>query len=132
LVVRIASVEGRRRTCFVHRLVLAAFSGEGRPDLECRHGNGDRADNRYDNLSWGTALENAADRQAHGHTARGEALPSSRLTAAAVRRIIRRLQDGEGFRKLAREYGVRHCTIARIAHRHGWKHVWASVEAGET
>lgn len=55
------------KTAFVHRLVLEAFvgpcPGEG---FMCRHLNGNPADNRVENLAWGTALENAQDVIRHG------------------------------------------------------------------
>ncbi len=56
----------------VHRLVLLAFRGEPENGYEARHLNGNRKDNRIENLAWGTREENAADREAHGNTACGE------------------------------------------------------------
>lgn len=49
----------------VHRLVLEAFVGP-RPDgMECRHLDGDPANNRLANLAWGSPVENASDRKRH-------------------------------------------------------------------
>lgn len=57
----------------VHRLVCEAFNGPCPQDkAHCAHRNGDRSDNTPENLYWATALENAADRERHGRTARGE------------------------------------------------------------
>ncbi len=56
----------------VHRLVLLAFRGEPSNGQEARHLNGNRKDNGLQNLTWGTRKENAADRESHGNTARGE------------------------------------------------------------
>ncbi|ATN88920.1 HNH endonuclease [Mycobacterium phage ThreeRngTarjay] len=50
----------------VHRLVLMAFSGVHHPTLDCRHLNGDRMDNRPENLEWGTRLDNLEDQKLHG------------------------------------------------------------------
>jgi hypothetical protein len=52
---------------YVHRLALEAFVGPCPPGLECRHfPDRDPANNRLDNLSWGTKTENAQDQQVHG------------------------------------------------------------------
>lgn len=60
-----------RRSFFVHEIVAEAFLPERPPGHEVRHLNGDRTDNRVDNLAWGTRQDNADDREAHGRTARG-------------------------------------------------------------
>jgi len=52
----------------VHALVATAFHGPRPEGYECRHLNGDRTDNRLENLRWGTSLENSQDMIAHGRT----------------------------------------------------------------
>jgi hypothetical protein len=54
--------------------------------MQCRHLDGNRSNNRLDNLAWGTPLENGADKARHG-TAKGERNGRAKLTAAKVRRI---------------------------------------------
>lgn len=57
---------GPRRNVQVHSLVLTAFVG-ARPDgLVSRHLDGNPANNRVDNLAWGTESENALDSVRHG------------------------------------------------------------------
>lgn len=71
--VAIKHADGRRRNRYVHELVLFAFAGpRPSPEHEALHGNADRADNRKDNLKWGTVQENADDRERHGHVLRGD------------------------------------------------------------
>ena len=67
------SINGKRVRKLVHTLVAACFL-PGRPSLlhEIRHLNGNKTDNRAENLAWGTRKENAADREAHGRTSRGQ------------------------------------------------------------
>jgi HNH endonuclease/NUMOD4 motif len=60
------SKEGRTSTKFVHHLILEAFAGP-RPDgyVAC-HNDGDRANNRIDNLRWDTPRNNNLDAVLHG------------------------------------------------------------------
>lgn len=58
---------GKRHSLPVHQLICEAFHGpKPTPQHETRHLNGNRMDNRAENLRWGTRAENAADRKAHG------------------------------------------------------------------
>lgn len=50
----------------IHHLILFAFDGPKPENQECRHLNGNHADNRPDNLKWGTRKENIADSIKHG------------------------------------------------------------------
>lgn len=50
----------------LHRLVAIVFHGPCPEGMVCRHLNGNPADNRADNLRWGTHLENSMDAWRHG------------------------------------------------------------------
>lgn len=68
---------GSKRTLKVHRVVCEAFHGprpEGKHDVA--HGDGDHLNNAAANLRWATQKENAADRDLHNRTARGDRHPS--------------------------------------------------------
>lgn len=66
-------VNGKRKSAFVHRLVAEKFlEPRPSPQHEIRHLDGNRQNNSSDNLAWGTRKDNAADREAHGRTSRGE------------------------------------------------------------
>lgn len=100
------SIDGVHSRHLTHKLVAEAFVGP-RPDgLEVRHLNGKAHDNRASNLCYGTKKENAADRDVHGHTYRGESHVWCRLSDTDIKRIeadsknIRRLED------LAAKYGI--------------------------
>lgn len=59
--------DGVGRNHLVHHLVLGAFIGPKPNGLECRHLNGDSADNRLVNLIWGTSSQNTKDTVRHGN-----------------------------------------------------------------
>ena len=71
-----------RERRLVHHLVLEAFAGARPTGAIARHLSGDHSDNRAVNLAWGTPAENAADRERHGRTARGESNGSAKLSDA--------------------------------------------------
>ena len=57
---------GRGNSICVHTLVLSTFVGGAPKRHECRHLNGNPADNRLENLKWGTRTENILDAVSHG------------------------------------------------------------------
>ena len=60
------SRENRRRTSYVHALVLQAFVGPKPEGMEACHADGDKRNNAVENLRWDTRSENAKDRVRHG------------------------------------------------------------------
>jgi hypothetical protein len=109
----------------VHRLVLEAFIGPCPAGMECRHLDGDLANNRLENLCWGTPVENAADITRHGRRYRptGSLNNRARLTEADVCFIRKLWAEGQSFRTLARRFGVKPYTISRAARGESWTHV---------
>lgn len=67
-------VDGKRKRIAVHVLVARTHL-EPRPSHkhEIRHLDGNKMNPSADNLAWGTAKENAEDRERHGRTSRGSA-----------------------------------------------------------
>ena len=59
------SLSGRRK-CNVHTLVALAFLGPRPEGMEVCHNNGDRFDNRIENLRYDTHAENQLDVRRHG------------------------------------------------------------------
>ena len=113
---------GKRYSVFVHRLVLETFVGPRGEGQECRHLDGNRANNCLENLVWGTHQENGADRIRHGTNMPGELNPRAILSESDVRQIISQ-RGVVPASDLAAKYGVRRYTIYEIWRKRKWKHV---------
>ena len=78
------SIRGVRR--YVHQLVLEAFVGPRPEGMESRHfPDRDPANNRVENLSWGTHQQNIRDQKVHGTDNSGERNGQVKLTASMVK-----------------------------------------------
>ena len=95
-----------------------------RPEgMECRHLNGDRKDNRIENLRWGTRAENAQDRVIHGTDSKGERSGQAKLTEWDVV-AIRSLAESEIPRDIIAEaHQVSQSTVSEIYTRQTWRHL---------
>jgi hypothetical protein len=112
----------RGRRCYAHRAVLEAFVGPAGVGQECRHLDGNPANNSVDNLCWGSRRENAGDKQRHGTQPRGEGVATAKLTERDVQEIRSRWGRTSS-RKLATFYSVSHTAIRRAAIGLQWGHV---------
>ena len=116
--------DGKQKSKKVHRLVLEAFDGLCPDGMECRHLNGNPKDNRLENLSWGTHLENRADMIDHGRSTTGERNPMAKLSEWDVRWIKRFQKHGFATQTyLAEVFGCSVGNISNIKHGHCWRHV---------
>ena len=138
----------------VHTIVCAVFNGpqpEGKP--HCAHGDGDRMNNRPENLRWATAQENAADglrlgkykyggdhwthkapekiRRGDAHHARknpdkvkrGGTHYSAQLSDGQVRQIRNAVSEGVTSKAIAQEIGVALHVVADVRRRRTYAHV---------
>ena len=121
-------VEGKSVSKKVHRLVLEAFVGPCPPGMQCRHLNGDRADNRLENLAWGTPAQNRADQRRHGTEIAGEAHHAATLTAAQVAEA--RARAGvETVAGLAARFRVTKQTVSDAIAGRTWSHLPGATAA---
>lgn len=115
--------DGRNHRCYIHRLILEAFVGPCPEGQECRHIDGDPANNNLDNLAWGTPAENQADRVRHGTSNRGERHGLSKLTVDKVIEIRRRVAGGMSRREAAATFGIHQTCVDALVNRKTWTHV---------
>lgn len=112
-------VNGVRIPIPVHQAVALTFRGPCPLGQEIRHKNGKQSNNRATNLSYGTKVQNAADKIRHGTTNRGERCGTSKLTKRQIKKI--RLSS-ERSSVIAGQYGVsaRHIRKIRSGAAWGW------------
>ena len=115
---------GITSTTSVHRLVLEAFVGPCPPGMECCHNNGDKRDNRIENLRWDTRSANMLDAVKHdGHNC-GEKYGRSKLTEERVLEIRRLYAAGDHTqRQLGEKFGTDKSNIGQIVRRVTWRHI---------
>jgi hypothetical protein len=108
----------------VHSAVIAAFVGPRPEGLEINHIDGDKTNNRLDNLEYCTRAENIQHAFATGLIKpvglSGEDNNQARLTELQVRDIW---ESTKSQRKTAAVFGVSKSTVARIKNRQTWKHL---------
>lgn len=128
--------DGKHCQARVNRIVCAAFHGPAPSSMHhAAHIDGNRANNRADNLAWKLPVENEADKVAHGTALRGDKHPSridpsrlrrgekhgrSKLNPDAVRAIR---TDTRKQRDIARDFGVSQRAVWMVKRRITWGHV---------
>jgi hypothetical protein len=105
----------------VHRLVCSAWNGPWKMGLVARHLNGDKTDNRPENLAWGTYSDNRDDSIRHGTDAAGERHGNAKLCDASVA-VIRAVRNKKPItiRMLAKAFGVSPSAISNVMNGLRW------------
>lgn len=116
----------RARTVCVHRLVTMAFIGPCPQGAQVNHRDGNKLNNRADNLEYVTAAQNQQHRYkvlGHNNCPSGEARKEAKLTDKKVM-MIRNAKGGRGLvARLAREHRVSSSLISMIRSGRVWKHL---------
>lgn len=118
-------LDGRRRCVAAHVLVARAFlEPPHRPGLVVCPRDGDRLNNRADNLFYTTFAASRRRAAADGLMAEKERNGQAKLTAARVARVRALLARGRSAASLAREEGVHPETIGRVRRWETWRGVF--------
>jgi hypothetical protein len=115
--------DGYVRQATLHTLVLTMFVGPCPDGMQCRHLDGNTANNHVDNLAWGTRTENERDKILHGTFSQGERHGRSKLTENDILEIRARAASGETLVDIAKDFPMHKGGVSRIVRRKIWKHV---------
>ncbi len=110
-------------SAFVHRAVLLAFVGPCPEGQFTRHLDGDKTNNRLDNLRYGTQSENMQDGFRLGEYPIGEAMHCAKLTGIDVQWMRAYHRAGFPKQRLARVFGVAPRTAAVAIEGLTWRHI---------
>lgn len=120
------TVDGKRYVAYQHRVLFAYYHGIDSlsEELEVNHKNGDKTDNKEDNLELVTSSVN----QKHKHTmhtdiCKGSKNGMSKLTEETVREIKKMLSQGMRNVDIAKIFGLDHKHISLIRRGKRWSHV---------
>ncbi len=120
----------------IHRIVLAAHTKmmpKGRNGIVCCHKNGNKRDNRLENLEWKSPLANMLDKNKHGTMPKGEGSHYAKITEKQALEIIQRLEKGEAPMKIASDFPqVGPNVIYSIRKKESWKHIWDTYSTRES
>lgn len=125
-------VNGVQTVTYAHRLVAAAFIGPCPDGLEVNHKNGNKQDNRVENLEYVTRSENErhsyrvlgrtpSTNLKHGD---GQDNTQAKLTDDQVRAIRSIYAGGKVTQnELAVRFGISQSSVSFIIHRKTWSHI---------
>lgn len=114
----------KRVKVFAHRLIARAFVPGYEPHLSVNHINGNKLDNRPENLEWLTIADNTRHQWNIGLVDLcGEKQPTHKLTQKQVIHIRKALRLGVSANSLAIIAGVNPTTVYLIQYGKRWKHL---------
>ncbi len=117
----------RRKTYYIHTLVLTTFVGYKPKQMGCRHLDGNPQNNELSNLMWGTQSDNILDAIKHGTRFQpdncGQKQGRAKLTNIKVKKIKHLLMSGISQIQIAKQFHVHPSTISYIALGKTWKYI---------
>lgn len=117
-------IDGPRRRPFkAHALVMEAFVGPRPRGLAINHIDGDKTNNRPENLEYCTWGENARHAVTHQLFAVGERIGQAKLVPVDVYEIRALWRSGIPTSTLGKLYGISGAQAWKVASGQQWKHI---------
>lgn len=118
-----ADGDTKKRCIGVHCVIATAFHGEKPHDCDVvRHLDGNKLNNRPENLAWGTFAENASDCVTHG-TYLGSNNGRAIVSESDVREIRKMRANDMTYQSIADTFGISNSNAQMIARGHTWSHI---------
>jgi len=115
-----------RKKYNIHRLVLITFNYiPGCENLQVNHNDGNKFNNKLDNLEWVTPRENIRHAVNNKLVLLGENKPSAKLTNQDVHEICKLIESKVSDASIARDYfpQISEANVNAIHRRYTWKHI---------
>lgn len=128
----VVSVKGKQYRC--HRFIWEYFNGEIPNDLVIDHINGDKTDNRLENLRLVTWRDNTllARERLGNWSKNSEENSQAKLTNIEFRELAKDLLNGLSNDEIGSKYNLHPRYVSLIRHKRRWKKQWAILEGSET
>lgn len=119
-----ANSEGRQKTTFVHRAVLFAFVGFRSPDVVVNHKDGQKTNNKLENLEFVTQQQNVDHAIATGlMNNSGEHHGLATATEPQVRKAHSLLALGVRTNDVAKQTGLTKAQVLHVMSGKRWQHL---------
>lgn len=119
-------IDDVRQGFYVHKLVAKKFCKKKRNQTFVIHIDGNKLNNFYENLKWGTREDMTQHQIEQGvYLHKNRKMPShSKMTETKVKLLKKRLKEGKTKRKvLAKSFGITETQVRRIEKGENWGHV---------
>ena len=112
-----------KKNYLVNRLVLLTFEGpsDDSEKNQAAHIDGNRVDNRLENLRWKDHAGNHEDRIKHGTILNGESHPRAKLTSEKIHLMRNLFANGVSQKNLSEKFCVTQGHVSRIVHGSRWR-----------
>ena len=123
-IINLSLVNGKKKTYRSHRLVLMAFKPvDNMENLEVNHIDGNKKNNRLENLEWCTSSENQihAFKTGLSKARRGEESNFSKLRLEDIKRVFDLREQGLTQAEIATIIGCSSSNISYILKRKTWQ-----------
>lgn len=119
--------DGGHMSALIHCLILTAFRGPCPEGMECCHHDGNKLNNRLDNIRWDTPKANAADtiRLGRQPNLRGSRNGRALLDEPKVAQIKAAILAGQGDDTIRRRFDLTRNQYFKIKGGRTWAHVAA-------